>query len=133
MREPTRLTRPLQIGLAAYFDLFWFVAWVLALPVIGSAIATGQRLRATAVLSSLGLWTAVFALLTYGSLRRWRWTFWAYLLLLGSVVVLAIRGPNQTAVALFSDLISGLIAAVLLVASVVGLVRFGPWAMKKPQ
>ena len=133
MREPTRLTRPLQIGLAAYFDLFWFVAWVLALPVIGSAIATGQRLRATAVLSSLGLWTAVFALLTYGGLEEM------------ALDVLGVPSAprlgcspgdsrsNQTAVALFSDLISGLIAAVLLVASVVGLVRFGPWAMKKPQ
>lgn len=130
MREPTQLTRPLQIGLAAYFLIFWGIAWVFAWPAISRYLATGQRNGAIVLITTFTVWTIAFALLAYGSLKRWRWAFWAYLPLLGLVVVAAIRGPNRTTDQLFSDLISGLIAAALLIASLVGLVRFGPWAMK---
>ena len=43
MREPTQLTRPLQIGLAAYFLIFWGIAWDFAWPAISRYLATGQR------------------------------------------------------------------------------------------
>lgn|SRR6266567_5962304 len=132
VREPTRLTRVLQIGLPAYFDLVWLVAWAMAMPAVSSTFATGQWYRGTLIILSLGLVTALLALLTYGSMRRWPWTFWTFLLLLGLFVALAIRGPNRTTIELFADLVSGLIAMALLIACLVALVRFGPWAMKKP-
>jgi hypothetical protein len=68
------------------------------------------------------------ALLAYGSLKRWRWAFWGYLVLFGIMVLSAFQdGVMRTTFELFSDPIG----AVLLVASAIGLVRFGPWAMKK--
>jgi hypothetical protein len=72
-----------------------------------------------------------FALITYGARKRWRWVFWGYVLLLCSFVLSAIQPPNGLTIDLFVELILGLIAASLLTASVVALIRFGPWAMKK--
>jgi len=94
-------------------------------------MATGHQFRAWLTLLVLGLWTVIFALLTYGALKGWRWVFWVFLLLLALAVIASIPGPNQTPVLVLFNLIAGLIAAVLFIASAVGLVRFGPWAMKK--
>ncbi|SRR5216684_4888720 len=76
-------------------------------------------------------WTSVVSLLTYGSLKRWRWAFWVYVVLLTAVVAESILGTNTTTIPLVSDLITGIIGAGLLIASAIGLFRFGPWAMKK--
>jgi hypothetical protein len=72
-----------------------------------------------------------FAFLTYGSLKRWRWVFWAYVLLLGGFVISALQFPSQSTLALLVDVISGVVGAVLFVVSLIGLIRFGLWGMKK--
>jgi hypothetical protein len=131
MRLPTRLTRILQIGLTAYFVAFAAVGAILLVPPIKIALSTGHQLRATILISSWLVWILLIALLTYGSLKRWLWAFWVYLLLLIGVVLFSVSGSQTTGIALFSDVITGLIAAALLIASLVGLARFGPWAMKK--
>ena len=129
MREPTRLTRLLQIGLPAYFIIGTAVAVAPAeLRAIGIQIATGRKNLALMDIATLAVWIFVVALLTYGSLRKWRWSFWIYLVLLGLLGVSAVQdGILRTTLELFSDPIG----ALLLVASIVGLVRFGPWAMKR--
>jgi hypothetical protein len=58
-----------------------------------------------------------FAFLTYGSLKRWRWVFWAYVLLLGGFVISALQFPSQSTLALLVDVISGVVGAVLFVVS----------------
>lgn len=125
------MTRPLQLGLAGYLIAFVVVGWILLIPPIAAALQSGNQFRAWVLVSSWLIWTGLVAMLAWGSVRRWRWAFWAYLVLFAFLVFASVRGPNQTAVALASDLITGLLAAALLCASLVGLVRFGPWAMKR--
>ena len=131
MREPTRLTRVLQIGLSAYFIVFTVVGWVLLTPPITASFTKGERVRAEVLILSWLMWSTFTLLLTYGSVRRWRWTFWLCQLLLAGFLVLSIRGPNQTTAALITNVTNGLAEALLLVLSALGLLRYGPWAMKK--
>src|SRR5438132_14114133 len=131
MREPTRLTRVLQIALPAYFIVVAVIGWALLTPAITTSLATGERARGIVLIISLLLWSLLTAVLTYGSARRWRWTFWLYLVLLAWLLVISIRAPNPTTPALIDNLLNGLVEAALLVGSVVGLVRYGPWAMRK--
>jgi hypothetical protein len=121
----------LQLGLSGYFIAFAVIGWVFLVSPISSALAGANQRRASILVVSWLLWTILVALLAYGSVKKWRWAFWAYLVLLTALVAAAISGPNTTSIALVSDIVTGGAGAVLLVASIVGLVRFGPWAMKK--
>jgi hypothetical protein len=129
VREPTRLTRPLQVAPAGYLIAFVLVGWILLIRPITSAAASSDAFRAWVLVSSWSIWTVLAGVLTLGSIRKWRWAFWGYLAFLTFGVIGSIRGPNATTVAFASDLVSGLLAAVLLAAAVVGRIRFGPWAM----
>jgi len=125
------LTRPLQVGLAGYVIAFVLVGWIQLIQPITSAAGSGHAFRAWVLVSSWSIWTGMAGVLTLGSIRKWRWAFWAYLVFLALSVIASIRGPNGTTVALVSDLISGLLATILLGAAVVGLVRFGPWGVTR--
>lgn len=128
MRQSTWLTRRLQIGLSVYFIVEWIVAWPQLWATIGTFRATGRTSGAAVVITSSALVTILIALLTYGSSRKWRWSFWGYLVLLGLVAVSLIEyGRPRSALDVFSDAFG----AVLLAASLIALVRFGPWAMKR--
>jgi len=72
--------------------------------------------------------TIILALLTYGSLKLWRWAFWAYLVLLVSFDAMVIQ--DRLFQSLYQTFFSA-VGLVLSVASLIGLVRFGLWAMKK--
>jgi hypothetical protein len=123
-----RLTRSLQILLPAYFNMGWVVACALAWPTISKPLATGQRLGAVIIIAAIAPLSIIFALLTYGSMRRWRWDLWAYLVLLVSFDAMVIQDRLfQSTYQIFF----GAVGLVLLVASLIGLIRFGPWAMKK--
>jgi hypothetical protein len=122
------LTRVLQIALPAYSIIWLCIAWVQELPAIISFLATQRGFRAIFALSILILLSAAFALLAYGSIRRWRWAFWGYIFLLVWFAETAVQfGLFRTTYELFADAT----VAILLIASVIGLVRRGPWAMKK--
>ena len=128
VRQSTWLTRPLQIGLSAYFIVEWIVAWPQLWATIGTFRATGQTSGAAVVITASALVTILIALLTYGSSRKWRWSFWGYLVLLGFFAVSLIEyGRPRSALDVFSDAIG----AVLLAASLIAVVGFGPWAMKR--
>jgi quinol-cytochrome oxidoreductase complex cytochrome b subunit len=122
------MTRLLQICLPAFFNIGWIGVCVLEIPSISKSLATGEKAKAVVLIASLTAWVLVSALLTYGSWKRWRWAFWAYVLLLvGFVLGDAWAGFREPLVGLLAD---GL-AAFLLALSVVGLVRFGPWAVDR--
>jgi len=118
------------LAFSLYLVAFVSIGWALLISPINASVASGERERATILIASWLVWTVLVAVLVYGSVKMWRWVFWAYLLLLAAQIVLAIRGPNTSTDAMMSDLIAGLISTVLLTASIVGLVRFGPRAMK---
>lgn len=130
MRKSTRLTRPLQIGLAASQITFVVYGWILLVRPIGSFFQAGDSFRSWVLISAWLLWTAIAAILCLGAVRKWRWTFWAYLLFLVFLIISSVRGPNTTSFALASAVVTSAIALPLLAMSIVGLVRFGPWAMK---
>lgn len=130
MARPSTLTRALQVLLPAYFDLSWIVAWVIAAPALRDLQGGGGQLRAILVLSQLILWTIVFAFLTYGSWKLWRWVFVVYVLLLVLDIGVTITARLGFGVAFALNMASVVIALGLLAASTVTLVRSGPWAVK---
>jgi len=117
--------------MAGYVIAFVLVGWILLIHPITASAGGGDPFRAWVLVSSWSIWTGLAGVLALGSIRKWRWAFWAYLIFLAFSVIASIRGPNATTVALVSDLISGVLGAVLLGVAVVGLVRFGPWAMTR--
>jgi hypothetical protein len=87
----------------------------------------------------------VFAVLdlvaAVGSYLAWRWMFWAVLVLCGLSTIGALinlrsfANADQSPVPVGGLAVSELIAilgAALFVWLLVGLIKYGPWAMKKP-
>jgi hypothetical protein len=76
-----------------------------------------------------------------GSYLGWRWMFWAVLVLmafggLGAILnVVALARPVPTSppvgVTILQELF-GLAAAAMFVWMLIGVIRYGPWAMKRP-
>ncbi len=76
-----------------------------------------------------------------GSFLGWRWMFWAVLVLfgLGSIGTLTNLGyfanpdtsPVPIAEVAFSELVS-LAALATFVWMLIGVIKFGPWALKRP-
>lgn len=76
-----------------------------------------------------------------GSFFGWRWMFWAALILfgLGSIGAVTNLGyfakpdtsPLPIAAVAFSELVS-LAALAMFIWMLVGVIKFGPWAMKRP-
>lgn len=77
-----------------------------------------------------------------GSFLGWRWMFWAALVLfafggLGAFTNLLTLAKPDTSALPFGGLIvseiSGILSLAMFVWMLVGLVKFGPWAMRKPR
>jgi hypothetical protein len=77
-----------------------------------------------------------------GSFLGWRWMFWAALVLfgfggLGAFTNLVTLAKPATSPVPFGGLviseISGIVSLGMFVWMLVGLVKFGPWAMRKPR
>ena len=133
MREATRLTITLQVGLAGFVTAFTLLGWISLVRPIASAFEAGDSARGWVYISSWLVWTFIATVLCLGSLWRWRWAFWADLAFLVFIVIASVRGPVTSVGALAWDIVIGLIAVGLLCAWIIGLVRFGPWAMKRIQ
>lgn len=158
-REPTPWTRPMQLAAAGLFALEAVSSVLIAL-VYETHDAMVQALRAqgtqippsmtidqladTARAFAIGgvVFVAVLAVIAaIGSFFGWRWMFWAALVLfaLGSIgavtnIAAFVRPstvPYPVAVIAVNELIS--IANLgLFVWMLIGAIKFGPWAMKKP-
>ena len=90
---------------------------------------------------------AVCAVLVIGALRRWTWTFWVVLVLLGlGTLALPFNLISAVAGSTYAASLYGLPAwttwlsvaigipnAALFVWMVVAIVRFGPWATTKTE
>lgn len=76
-----------------------------------------------------------------GAFLRWRWVFWYVLILFGLGTLSGLAGlaslfrtntsPVPVGVQVFSELLA-LATAAVFVWMLVGVIRYGPWAMKKP-
>jgi hypothetical protein len=157
-REPTAWTRPLQLVTAAYLvvglvysvvttALFLTAANMERVLRASNASLGGDQVSQAVNFSILAAWAVVIVLsvvsllLAVGSFLGWRWVFWVALvwLALNSVGVLsnlnalANSGTQvEPAGVVAGSLLLSLVALGLFIWFVVALVRFGPWAMKKP-
>jgi hypothetical protein len=158
-RVPTPWTRPMQLAAAGLLALsalsgvvmsFAFVnhdSMLRAVHAQGTQIPAGTDID-TIVNAAIALaygvaifWAVLYLVAALGSFLRWRWMFWGafVLLCLGTIGTLinlrsfanSDRSPIPVGGLVVGELIGALGAAVF-VWMLVGLVKYGPWAMKKP-
>jgi len=107
----------------------------------GTDIGQVVNIALGVVYAVLVFFAIIYLVAAIGSYLGWRWMFWAVLVLLGFGSIGAITNlgnfsrPNQTEVPVWGIAVSevfSLIALALFVWLIVGLVKYGPWAMKKP-
>jgi hypothetical protein len=158
-RVPTPWTRPMQQAAAGFFALsaiagliitFAFVnhdSMLRAVHAQGAQIPAGTDID-TIINATIGLtygvaifFAALYLVAAVGSFLAWRWMFWAVFVLCGLSTIgglfnlRAFANVDQSPVpvsGLVVDELIALLAAGLFVWMVVGLVKYGPWAMKRP-
>lgn len=158
-REPTPWTRPMQLASAGLLALSAVSSIVLTMAflnhdsVLRSLQANGTQLPPgtdinTLVNVTIGIaWAAVagFGLLqlfaAVGSYLGWRWMFWGALVLfalsgLSAITNLASLANAGRSTAPFAALLWNEVVALASLAvfvwMLIGVIRFGPWAMKRP-
>lgn len=98
-------------------------------------VAVGFALGVVVVIAVIQLFVAL------GSYLGWRWIFWVALVLFALSALSALSNlntfahPNTSPIPIWAVAISelfGLASLGLFVWLLVGVVKFGPWAMKKP-
>jgi hypothetical protein len=158
-RQPSPWTRPMQLAAAGVLALsalsgvvtsFAFVnhdSMLRAVHAQGTQIPAGTDID-TIVNAAIALtygvaifWAVLYLVAALGSFLRWRWMFWgAFVLLglgtLGTLINLrsfanSDQSPIPVGGLIVGELIGALGAAVF-VWMLVGLVKYGPWAMKRP-
>src|ERR1700692_2762930 len=107
--QPTLLTRILQWGLPGFLDVGWILICAGQVPRIQALLADGE---AASAIATYVIPTVFLVVLTIGSMKRWRWAFWIFLLLLIAWAGTTIwqGGPHTT-----FELVAAPIATVLLV------------------
>jgi hypothetical protein len=158
-REATPWTRPMQLAAAGLFAVEAVLSVVFALLYIhhdtvvkvlkaqGTQIPQGTTIDDVANISlgvAIGVvvFVAVLGLVAaVGSYLGWRWMFWAALVLfgLGSIGALtnlaAFSKPDASYYPVWVTAVNevlSLAALAMFVWMLIGVIRFGPWAMKKP-
>jgi hypothetical protein len=158
-RVPTPWTRPLQLAATGLFALSAIVgvistfAFVNHDSVLRAVHAQGTQIPAgtdidtiinatVAFTYGVAIFFAVLDLVAaVGSYLAWRWMFWAVFVLCGLSTIGALinlrsfanadQSPVPVGGLVVSELI-GFLGAALFVWLLVGLVKYGPWAMKRP-
>lgn len=158
-RESTPWTRPMQLITAALLALeavLTVAATVIfythdavkkTIEAAGTQIPAGtteDQLIAITIGFAIGfvVFLAVVELFgALGAFLRWRWAFWYVLVLFGLGSLSAIVGvvglfrPSNTPFPLGYEVVSevlGLVAVATFVWMLIGAIRYGPWAMKRP-
>jgi hypothetical protein len=168
-RQPTSWTRPLQYAVAGWYALsalyalttpFWMNGPMTE--AIRQSIDRQQQRQATATplppgftetmnsLMAVGLWVsavigvAICVVVFIGAFKRWTWTYYVVLVLLGfSAISLPLNiinifvGPSMAAAQGFSlpswtywiSVALSIPAAALFVWMLIALIKRGPWAM----
>ena len=158
-REPTPWTRPMQLisagllAVSAISGVVVTIAFVNHDSVMRSIQAQGTQIPAgtdidTIINFSLGVtWTIVILLgllelfAALGSYLGWRWMFWGALVLfalggLGALLnITALANSSRSTVPLgglvWGELLD-LASLAMFVWMLVAVVKYGPWAMKRP-
>jgi hypothetical protein len=158
-RQPTPWTRPMQLaaaGLLAVSALVGVITTLVfynhdsvvrALHAQGTAIPAGTT-EDTVVNITIGFAIALAICIAIvelvgavGSYLGWRWVFWPVLVIFGLTAIGALFGlvgfarANSSPIGIgglvLSELLD-LLGAAMFVWLLIGLIRSGPWAMKRP-
>jgi hypothetical protein len=158
-REPTPWTRPMQLAVAGFFvleTLFSILTSALfinhdsmqrVMQAQGTSIPAGTDLNTIISISIVLAWVVVAVLgvidlvAALGSYLGWRWMFWVALVLLAFGAIGAVTNlntfahPQSSPVPTWGVAIGELVSIAslaLFIWLLIGAIRFGPWAMKKP-
>jgi hypothetical protein len=158
-REPTPWTRPMQLAAAAIFTIsaigslattFIYInhdSMLKSIQAQGSQLPSGTSVDdvvnfAIAIAYAVVIFFVVLDLVAaIGSFLGWRWMFWAALILFGLSSIGALTNLRTLSQPALSPIpVTGLIASELFsllsvavfVWMLVGLIKYGPWAMRKP-
>jgi hypothetical protein len=158
-REPTPWTRPMQLATAAIFacsavvslaTTFVYInhdSMLKSIQASGSQLPAGTNVNdvvnaAIAFTYAIVIFFVVLDVVAaIGSYLRWRWMFWAALVLFGLSSIGALTNlrsisqadssPVPVAGLIVSEIFS-LISLAMFIWMIVGLIKYGPWAMRKP-
>jgi hypothetical protein len=159
-REPTPWTRPMQLAAAGLFVLeaVYSIAVTLLfvnrdnmlralkaqgtqLETPGASVDTVLSIAIAGTIAVVVFFAVCQLVAAAGSYLGWRWMFWVALVLfglggLGAFTDLpTLLRPDTSPIPLPAVLISELLAILSLATFVwmlIGVIKFGPWAMKKP-
>ena len=158
-REPTSWTRPMQLGAAGLFALEAIVSVAISAVFInhdsmlrvlqaqntqfpsGTSVDTVVNIAIGFTIGTVVVIAVLELVAALGSLRGWRWMFWAALILfgLGGLGTFTNLGsfarPDTTPMPVGALALSEILSVADLAFFVwllVGVIKFGPWAMKKP-
>ena len=107
---------------------------------VGLDLLPGTDVETAATAAVVSTWITVIVIAAIevvaalGSYLGWRWMFWAALVLLGVGAIASIF-PNNSPIpewALAVERVLSIAAFALFAWMLIGVIRFGPWAMKKP-
>lgn len=158
-REATPWTRPMQLSVAGFFvveTLFSILTSALfinhdsmlrVLQAQGTSIPAGTDINTIINVSIVFAWVAVGVIgvielaAALGSYLGWRWMFWVVLVVLALGAIGAVTNigtfarPQSSPVPTWGVAISEVLSVVslgLFIWLLIGAIKFGPWAMKKP-
>jgi hypothetical protein len=157
-REPTAWTRPMQMAVAAYLvlsTLFSVLSAVLFInhdSMVRVMTAQGSLPSGTNVdqVVSIALFIAyafviffaiVYLVVALGSYLGWRWMFWVALVVFGLTSIgaftnlLSFAHPDSTEVPVWGIAVGevlSLAGLAIFIWMIVGLIKYGPWALKRP-
>jgi len=158
-REPTPWTRPMQLGAAALFVVEAVYSVVTSLIFVNhDSMLKALQAQNTQFPSGTDVDTVVNVAIAFaigvvvviaicelvagvGSYLGWRWMFWVALVLfglggLGAFTNLGtLARPSTSPIPIGAVAVSELLSVVslgLFVWMLVGVIKYGPWAMKKP-
>jgi hypothetical protein len=159
VREPTPWTRPMQLASAAFFVIQALYSVIVSVIFINrDTMLRVMRAQGTSIPQNTDINTvlsiSIFFALAFviviavlelvaalGSYLGWRWMFWVALVLfaLGGLGALTNLGtfahPDTSPLPIAAVAISELFAVAslaLFIWLLIGLIRYGPWAMKRP-
>lgn len=158
-REPTSWTRPMQLISAALFAVSGLSGIIITIAFVnhdsvlkaihaqGTQIPSGTDID-TVVNITIGvtwgiafLFAVLWLVAAVGSYLGWRWIFWAALVLFGVSGIGAftnltsIANPDKSPVPIGGLIVSEVFSVgslAMFVWMLIAVIKFGPWAMRRP-
>ena len=124
----TAYTRPLQAAVAGYLLLALAIGYWSTVPSAVSNFTTGESPKGIVVLGIAFVATAITAVVSYGSIRKRTWAFFAATALFTAGFLLELRNGIPSSTGATATAVADLILVAVCLGS---LIRFDPWATRR--